>query len=419
MALSNFFVRSPVNRTSPYREPAPPAPSRVVAADGRALPLVSTSLRATAAGGVARVVVEQRFRNVHAEALEVTYALPLPADGAVSGFAFTLGARRVVGEVDRRAAARERYERAIVEGKTAALLDQERSSAFTQRVGNVPPGEDVVAEVVVDQRLAWTDEGGWEWRFPTVLAPRYEGPPGGGSVAAAPAVEESAAPLATRAFVELALGDVLAEGARPESPSHAFAVESGRVTRLRLADAAGARLDRDVVVRWRVASARVGAAARAGRAPRGGGDGRRGLRARHLGAAGARGGPAAARARPHRLARHERLDGRRAARAGAPGRAARGCTRSASARRSTARSPGRRRARAGASRSSSASAKTPSGPPAGWSPAPTRPSSPSWRSRATACSTSRPSACPTFTPGRRRSWPSRCGPKGARCAWSG
>ncbi|HEU4405074.1 MAG TPA: VIT domain-containing protein [Polyangiaceae bacterium] len=268
MTPSLISPRSPVMRTSPYREPAPPSPSRLVAPDGRSLPLASTALRAAAGGGIARVVVEQRFRNVHAEALSVTYTLPLPADAAVSGFAFTLDGRRVVGQVDRREAARERFEQALVEGKTAALLDQERSSVFTQQVGNIPPGAEVVAEITLDQRLVWTDEGGWEWRFPTVVAPRYEGGPGRVPDAAAIAVEVSERPLEARASVDLAIGDALDGRSRPESPSHRVALEAGGA-RVRLADGAGARLDRDLVVRWRVAAPRASATARAARPPEG------------------------------------------------------------------------------------------------------------------------------------------------------
>ena len=28
-------------------------------------------------------------------------------------------------------------------------------------------------EIELDQRLEWLVEGPWEWRFPTVVAPRY------------------------------------------------------------------------------------------------------------------------------------------------------------------------------------------------------------------------------------------------------
>src|SRR5690349_8049412 len=80
---------------------------RLVAADGRELPLKQVHLAAEAAGGLARVVLTQRFENPFDAPLEVRYLLPLPSDGAVSGFSFLLGDVRVVGEVTGRQQARE------------------------------------------------------------------------------------------------------------------------------------------------------------------------------------------------------------------------------------------------------------------------------------------------------------------------
>jgi Ca-activated chloride channel homolog len=132
--------------------------SRLVAMDGRVLPLRQTQLKADARGGLARVLLEQSFANPYADPLTVTYLLPLPADGVVSGFAFRMGDRRIVGEVERREDARERYEQALIEGRSALILEQDRSSLFTQELGNIPPRTEVVVEIVVDQRLAWLDE---------------------------------------------------------------------------------------------------------------------------------------------------------------------------------------------------------------------------------------------------------------------
>ncbi|HEX8107261.1 MAG TPA: VIT domain-containing protein, partial [Kofleriaceae bacterium] len=113
-------------------EPADPVADRphgnaaeVVTADGRSLPLVSATLRGTARGGIARLVLEQRFDNRHAETLHVTYRMPLPPDGAVSGYAFAIGDRTIVGRVVRTQEARERFEEAVAAGHTAALLEQE------------------------------------------------------------------------------------------------------------------------------------------------------------------------------------------------------------------------------------------------------------------------------------------------------
>jgi Ca-activated chloride channel family protein len=232
---------------------------RLVSVDGRTLPLVGAGLTTRARGGLARTVLEQRFRNPHPDPLRVTYLFPLPHDGAVSAYAFRIGDRRIVGEVDRREAARERFEEAIASGRTAGLVDQERGSVFTQELGNVPPGAEVVVDLTVDQRLAWLPTGSWEWRFPATVAPRYQGAPGRVEDAERIRVDVADAPLAPRLTLDLAVRDALAEGRRPESPSHpvTFRTVSGALHAAFAAEE-GVPLDRDVVVRWPVASAGVG-----------------------------------------------------------------------------------------------------------------------------------------------------------------
>jgi len=266
------MMHAPVASSSPAPAPASfpdttSAGGRLVSTTGRALPLLGTSIAVDAAGGVARVVVEQRFHNPHAEPLAVTYSLPLPADGAVSGFAFRIGGRRVVGEVDKKKAARERYEQALIEGRSAAILEQDRSSLFTQEIGNIPPGEEIIAEVVIDQRLVWLDEGAWEWRFPTVVGPRYLGESGRVPDAARVSQDIAEEPLPARLTLGCAVRDAIAEGRRPESPSHALtSFETRGALRIELKEKLGARLDRDVVVRWPVAAMEVGLTLDTGRA---------------------------------------------------------------------------------------------------------------------------------------------------------
>ncbi len=232
---------------------------RLVTADGRALPLIGASLKTDAKGGLARIVLEQTFRNPHDEPLRVTYSLPLPADGAVSGFAFRIGDERIVGHVEPKKRAREIFENAVLHGHTAALLDQERSSLFTQEVGNVPPRTQVVCEVQVDQRLTWLSDGAWEWRFPTVVAPRYLGAQGRVADAAKVTVDVADSELPVKLSLSMSIRDGLVDGARPESPSHSLHSESllGRF-QVSFGDERGVQLDRDVVVRWRVAAPSVG-----------------------------------------------------------------------------------------------------------------------------------------------------------------
>lgn len=233
---------------------------RLVTPDGTDLPLRHASVHAEARGGIARVVLTQRFLNPHDQPLLVKYLLPLPSDGAVSGFCFHIGDRRIVGEIDRRVAARRRFEQAIASGRTAALLEQDRSSLFTQEVGNIPPRTEIVAEIIVDQRLRWLDEGCWEWRFPTVVGPRYMGQSGRVADAQKVTVDVSEHGLPAQMSLALVVGDVLSTADAVESPSHHLDLRPDDEEGLEVVfrGDGGVPLDRDVVVRWQVAKTEMG-----------------------------------------------------------------------------------------------------------------------------------------------------------------
>lgn len=225
--------------------------ARLVTADGADLPLRSASLDVDGCAGLARVVLRQTFHNPYDEPLRVTYQVPLPADASVGGYAFVLGGTRITGAIDRRSAARERFEEALIEGRTAALLEQDRSSLFTQEVGNLPPGAEVVCELILDQPLAWRDTA-WEWRFPTVVAPRYMGGHGRVPDLDRVSVEVSETPQSPRIELAVRIRDALTGAV--SSPSHPLSARAEHgATVVGLLAEEGAALDRDLVVRWPVA----------------------------------------------------------------------------------------------------------------------------------------------------------------------
>ena len=100
----------------------------------------------------------------------------------------------------------------------------------------------MIVELTIDHPLAWIS-GGWEWRFPTVVAPRYLG--GDGTVRDAEAVTVDVVDGATSptASVTLTIADDLL--GVPTSSTHAITV-AGQVVTL-TNDVA---LDRDLVIRW-------------------------------------------------------------------------------------------------------------------------------------------------------------------------
>ncbi|MCB9780186.1 MAG: VWA domain-containing protein [Alphaproteobacteria bacterium] len=258
--------------TAPALIDAPSTGGRLVTLDGKALPFRGGLLSADAMGGLCRVSLRQAFVNPHAEPLRVSYTLPLPADAAVVGFSFELDGERIVGEIDKKQRARQRFEEALVEGRTAAILDQERSSVFTQEVGNVPPGAEIHVEILLDLPLRWVDRagadgnaaGGWELRFPTVVAPRFLGEPGRTPDAGKVSVDVVEGGAPPRMALAVGIRDAITGAV--SSPTHALTVhDAPGLRQVGLSQEGGAALDRDLVVRWPVAAPKPGASLDTGR----------------------------------------------------------------------------------------------------------------------------------------------------------
>ena len=135
-------------------------------------PLKHTDVKANIAGFIARVTVTQTFHNPYDEKIEAVYVFPLPHTAAIDDMTMTVGERRIVGLIKRRAEAQALYQEAIKQGKTASLLEQERPNIFTQSVGNIPPKDEVRIEISYVDVLDY-DMGTYEFHFPMVVGPRY------------------------------------------------------------------------------------------------------------------------------------------------------------------------------------------------------------------------------------------------------
>ena len=144
-------------------------------AGAAALPLAGVSLKARVIDRIAQVEVEQKFHNPFPDAIEAVYIFPLGGGCAVSAFELRVGARVLIGKVEERGEARRQYAEALQQGKRAALLEQERDDVFTVQVGNLPPGEEVTVKLTYSERLPFYEDGRTELRLPLVVAPRYVG----------------------------------------------------------------------------------------------------------------------------------------------------------------------------------------------------------------------------------------------------
>jgi Ca-activated chloride channel family protein len=139
-----------------------------------AAPKVSTEVAIEVHGMVARTRVTQVFHNPAAEFVEGLYVFPLPEKAAVDRLWMQVGERTLEGQVQEKAQARKTYERAKVEGRKAALVEQQRPNLFTNAVAHIGPDERIVIRIEYQQSLRYED-GQYRLRFPMAVTPRYAG----------------------------------------------------------------------------------------------------------------------------------------------------------------------------------------------------------------------------------------------------
>ncbi len=234
-----------------------------------ALPLARVAIAATVADRIAEVTITQVFHNACSEPIEAVYTFPLDGGSIVSRFEMQAGERTLHGVIAERAEARQRYDRALNEGKRAALLEQERDDVFTIQLGNLPPGEDATIRLTYSEELTFFDDGLTELRLPLVLGVRYvPGDPapgvsaGHGTEADTDIVRDASRitpPRLVDGFdpgVHLAVTVDLAGGPLTDLACSQHATRLGTAggrTTISLARH-DERLDRDFVLRWRAAA---------------------------------------------------------------------------------------------------------------------------------------------------------------------
>ncbi len=137
-----------------------------------AAPILKTNVHMRITGMIARVKVEQHFKNPTKEWIEGVYVFPLPEESAVDHLDMKVGDRVIEGQIKEKEEAKKTYEAAKQEGKKATLLEQERTNIFTTNVANIGPQEEITVAIEYQETLRY-DQGQFRIRFPMVVAPRY------------------------------------------------------------------------------------------------------------------------------------------------------------------------------------------------------------------------------------------------------
>jgi Ca-activated chloride channel family protein len=242
------------------------------------MPMTALDVDARIVGTFAHTRLTQTFENSSGVPVEATYIFPLPDRAAATRFTMRVAGRTVEGELQERGEARRTYDRAISQGKRASIAEEERPGTFSLRVGNLMPGESATIILEMSGPLPVAD-GEVTYRFPLVVAPRYMPGKrlGGDDVGDGVHSDTDAVPDASRISppvllagcpnpVRLSLRCAIDPAGLPlssvRSALHAAWADEAQGL-LQVNVAAGERLNRDFILRFRLGDGAMRTSARA------------------------------------------------------------------------------------------------------------------------------------------------------------
>ncbi len=142
------------------------------------LPLKDTKVEVAISGVIVDVRVLQTYRNEGSRPIAATYVFPASTRAAVYGMRMRIRDEIITAKIKEREIAKQEFEAAKKEGKSASLLEQDRPNVFTMKLANVMPQDQIEIELRYTELLIPSD-GQYEFVYPTVVGPRYSSAQGG------------------------------------------------------------------------------------------------------------------------------------------------------------------------------------------------------------------------------------------------
>lgn len=223
------------------------------------LPLKDTRVEIAVSGVIADVKVTQMYRNEGPRPINATYLFPASTRAAVYSMRMQIGDQIIYAKIKEREAAKQEFETAKKEGKSASLLEENRPNVFSMKLANIMPQDQIEIELRYTEMLVPTD-GVYEVVYPTVVGPRYTSgnePANGGRQVNGPYFHQEQSPSSTlHISARVAAGVPIAE---LKCTSHQISPEwqSPSVATLTLDDANPFQGDRDFVLHYRLAGNQI------------------------------------------------------------------------------------------------------------------------------------------------------------------
>jgi len=222
------------------------------------LPLKATSAKVSISGIIADVTITQTYINEGFKTLEAVYIFPASTKAAIYAMKMKIGDREIMAEIKEKNIARQEYEEAKEEGRTASLLEQQRPNVFQMNVANIIPGDTIEIEMKYTETIVPT-AGVYEFVYPTVVGPRYISPSNSDEDdewAAASANQHAGGNSSFPFQIDININGGMAVFDL-ECPSHDSSVSttiSSNSAIISMYDATGAEANRDFIVRYRLAN---------------------------------------------------------------------------------------------------------------------------------------------------------------------
>jgi Ca-activated chloride channel homolog len=225
------------------------------------LPLKDTRVDIAVSGVIADVQVVQTYRNEGSRPINASYVFPASTRAAVYGMRMRIGDRVIVARIKEREAAKQEFDAAQKEGKSASLLEQQRPNVFSMNLANIMPGDQIEIELRYTELLVPTD-GVYEVVFPTVVGPRYPSPSGSSTTkedrwVESPYLHQGKKPTSTLHISTRVSAGVPIQDLSCTSHKISPLWQSPTVAQLTLDDSDNFQGNRDFVLRYRLAGNQI------------------------------------------------------------------------------------------------------------------------------------------------------------------
>lgn len=135
-------------------------------------PLKSSHSEVTITGSIAEITLTQIYTNEGNKTIDATYLFPASSGAAVHGMLMKIGNRTIRAEIQEKTKARQTFEEAKKQKKSASLLTQKRPNLFSMEMATILPGDQLTLTLEYSEILK-PNSGDYEFVIPTAIGPRY------------------------------------------------------------------------------------------------------------------------------------------------------------------------------------------------------------------------------------------------------